>query len=70
MGDEIFASPRIAIVRHDTALLTKLRIEAANDPMAVQIEIEPLVPVIVFHTSEHVLVEPSRLIDISDFKRD
>jgi hypothetical protein len=56
-------------MRRDSALLTKLRIEVTNNPMAVQIEIEPLVPVRVFHTSEHVLVEPSRLINISDFKR-
>jgi hypothetical protein len=37
--------------------------------VTVQIEVKPLVPLMAFQTSEHLLVEASSLRDISDLKR-
>lgn len=63
------------VMRDDSAPLTKLRIEATNKLVTVQIEVKPLVevkalvPLGLFQTSEHLLVEASSLTDISDLKR-
>jgi len=45
------------VVRDDSALLTQLRIETANNPVIIQIEVKPLLAARAFQTSKDFLVE-------------
>jgi translation elongation factor EF-Tu-like GTPase len=54
------------VARDDSALFPQLRIEMADKLVTVQIEVQPLLIATTFHTTEHPLVEASRLSDISD----
>jgi len=54
------------VVRDDSALLTQLRIETANDLVTIQMEVKPLLASGAFQTSEDLLVEAPSFGDISD----
>jgi|SRR5260221_8259677 len=54
------------VVRDDSALLTQLRIETANDLVTIQMEVKPLLASGAFQTSEDLLVEAPSFSDISD----
>ncbi len=54
------------VVRDDSALLTQLRIETANNLVTIQIEVKPLLAARAFQTSEDLLVEAPSFSDISD----
>jgi hypothetical protein len=54
------------VVRDDSALLTQLRIETANNLVTIQIEVKPLLAARAFQTSDDLLVEAPSFSDISD----